>query len=124
MPDFSIEKEYNKNVVGIDEVGRGPLAGPVISSAVIFFDHEMNNDSFKLINDSKKLSKINRIKIFKLIYQLQETKKIKFSLGMASVKEIDELNILEATKLSMKRAVIKLNRPPFCLLYTSPSPRD
>ena len=58
----------NKNVVGIDEVGRGPLAGPVISCAVIFYDHEMNNDSFKLINDSKKLSKINRIKIFKLIY--------------------------------------------------------
>ena len=85
LPDFSIEKEYNKNVVGIDEVGRGPLAGPVISSAVIFFDHEMNNDSFKLINDSKKLSKINRIKIFKLIYKLQESKKIKFSLGMASV---------------------------------------
>jgi len=55
LPDFSIEKEYNKNVVGIDEVGRGPLAGPVISSAVIFFDHEMNNDSFELINDSKKL---------------------------------------------------------------------
>ena len=54
LPDFSIEKEYNKNVVGIDEVGRGPLAGPVISSAVIFFDHEMNNDSFKLINDSKR----------------------------------------------------------------------
>ena len=116
MPDFSIEKEYNKNVVGIDEVGRGPLAGPVISCAVIFYDHEMNNDSFKLINDSKKLSKINRIKIFKLIYQLQETKKIKFSLGMASVKEIDALNILEATKLSMKRAVIKLNRPPLPLI--------
>ena len=48
------------------------------------FDNEMNNDTFKLINDSKKLSKINRIKIFKLIYQLQATKKIKFNSNIIS----------------------------------------
>ena len=116
MPNFSIEKTFTQKVIGLDEVGRGPLAGPVISSAVIFFDTRIDSNFSKLINDSKKLTINNRIRLFKFIFKLQITKKIKFSLGMASVKEIDELNILEATKLSMRRAVINLKHPPTPLI--------
>ncbi len=116
MPNFSIEKSFTQKVIGLDEVGRGPLAGPVISSAVIFCDTKIDNNLSKLINDSKKLTVNKRIRLFKFIFKLQITKKIKFSLGMASVKEIDELNILEATKLSMRRAVINLKYPPTPLI--------
>ena len=103
-------------MIGLDEVGRGPLAGPVISSAVIFFNKKINKNFLQLINDSKKLSVSKRQKAFKLILELKKLKKIKFSLGMASVKEIDKLNILEATKLSMRRAVFNLNEPPTTLI--------
>ena len=57
MPNFSIEKKYNQNVVGLDEVGRGPLAGPVVSCAFVFIDKSMNVNSLDFIKDSKKLSK-------------------------------------------------------------------
>ncbi len=116
MPNFSIEKTFQQKVIGLDEVGRGPLAGPVISSAVIFFNKKINKNFLQLINDSKKLSVSKRQKAFKLILELKKLKKIKFSLGMASVKEIDKLNILEATKLSMRRAVFNLNEPPTTLI--------
>ena len=116
MLDFSLEKSFTQNVIGLDEVGRGPLAGPVISSAVIFLDTNINVNYLNLVNDSKKLSKKNRIKVFKLISKLKFLKKIKFSLGKASVTEIDKFNILEATKLSMKRAILKLNHPPSPLI--------
>ena len=116
MPNFSIEKTFQQKVIGLDEVGRGPLAGPVISSAVIFFNKKINKNFLQLINDSKKLSVSKRQKAFKFILELKKLKKIKFSLGMASVKEIDKLNILEATKLSMRRAVFNLNEPPTTLI--------
>ena len=116
MPDFIIEKEFNKPTIGIDEVGRGPLAGPVVSCAFIFFDVHLNLEKLSFIDDSKKLSQKKRIIAIKKIYKLKKQNKIKFSLGMASVNEIDKLNILEATKLSMRRAVKKLNQPPTQLI--------
>ena len=116
MPDFIIEKEFNKPTIGIDEVGRGPLAGPVVSCAFIFFDVQLNLEKLSFIDDSKKLSQKKRIIAIKKIYKLKKQHKIKFSLGMASVNEIDKLNILEATKLSMRRAVKKLNQPPTQLI--------
>ena len=116
LPNFNIEKSFKQKVIGLDEVGRGPLAGPVISSAVIYLDTKININLVELINDSKKLSYKSRLKAFRVIYQLRKLKKIKFSLGMSSVIEIDKLNILEATKLSMKRAVINLNQQPSPLI--------
>jgi ribonuclease HII len=106
---FNIEQEYKSNVIGIDEVGRGPLAGPVVSCACIFFDTYLNYDEIYFIDDSKKLSKKKRVLAIKEIYKLQKLNKIQFSLGMANVEEIDKYNILEATKISMCRAVKKLN---------------
>ena len=111
MPDFSIEQEYNQPIIGIDEVGRGPLAGPVVCSACIFFNIKLTNEELMFIDDSKKLSKKKRIVAIKEIYKLKKENKIQFSLGMASVEEIDTYNILEATKISMRRAVKKLNQP-------------
>ena len=108
MPDFSSEILLEKPVIGIDEVGRGPLAGPVVSCACIFFDYFIPQDKLNILDDSKKLTPKKRIKALKLISELKKNKIIKFALGQASVEEIDAINILEATKLSMKRAIYKL----------------
>lgn len=116
MPDFTIEKSFNHSIIGIDEVGRGPLAGPVVSCAFIFFDTKLTNEILFFIDDSKKLSRKKKDIAIREIYKLKYQKKVKFSLGMASVVEIDKYNILEATKISMRRAVIKLNQPPTQLI--------
>tara|TARA_Y100000741_G_scaffold49132_1_gene33778 strand:- start:423 stop:1040 length:618 start_codon:yes stop_codon:yes gene_type:complete len=106
VTDFSIEKKFIGPVIGLDEVGRGPLAGPVISCGCLFkkyikLDHK--------IKDSKKLTKIQRLKLFQYFCKLKNEKILDFHLGIASVEEIDKLNILEATKLSMKRVIDKFN---------------
>ena len=91
-------------VCGIDEAGRGPLAGPVFAAAVILPENAVIQD----LNDSKKLSEKKREKLFE---QIQETA-IAYSIAFATEQEIDAINILQATVLAMKRAVD-------CLLYTS-----
>jgi len=93
-PNFTIELEFSKPVIGIDEAGRGPLAGPVVAAAVKF-----DQDLEKLgVNDSKKLSKKRREEIYQILIGDFE-----FSIGIASAREVDELNILNATKLAMSR---------------------
>ena len=62
MPDFHLEQSLQNRVIGVDEVGRGPLAGPVVSCACIFFDYSMPKEELKIINDSKKLSPVRRQK--------------------------------------------------------------
>ncbi len=97
------EKGY-KAVCGIDEAGRGPLAGPVFAAAVILPD-----DLGDLgINDSKKLSEKKRDALFDIIKE----KAIAWSVGSANEQEIDEINILNATFLAMKRAVEGLSVKP------------
>ena len=109
MPDFEIEKSLKGTVIGVDEVGRGPLAGPVVSCACTYKNYEIDKKFIDKIDDSKKISYKNRIKIFKIIQNLKYNKEINYSLGFATVEEIDSHNILEATKLSMIRAINKLN---------------
>ena len=109
MPDFEIEKSLKGTVIGVDEVGRGPLAGPVVSCACTYKNYEIDKKFIDKIDDSKKISYKNRIKIFKIIQNLKDNKEIHYSLGFATVEEIDSHNILEATKLSMIRAINKLN---------------
>ena len=75
MPNFSIERKFSEPVIGIDEVGRGPLAGPVISCAFIFFDKNLQNKDLNFINDSKKLSAKKRILALQGIYNLKKKKK-------------------------------------------------
>jgi len=104
---FYFDSLYDQPVAGVDEVGRGPLAGPVVAAAVII---DINNIPDG-INDSKKLSKINRLKIS------DEIKKHSiFSIAEASVKEIDEINILQASLLAMKRAIEGLAKKPRTIL--------
>ena len=107
-PNFDIEKKIGGTVIGIDEVGRGPLAGPVVSCACIFFDYSIEQSQLSLFDDSKKLTIKKRCEAFHTVYQLKKENKLQFSLGYANVVEIDKFNILEATKISMKRAVQKL----------------
>ncbi|MGM0379532.1 MAG: ribonuclease HII [Bacillota bacterium] len=95
-------------VAGVDEVGRGPLAGPVVASAVIL----KRNQIFKKIDDSKKVSLENRKKLFKEIKE----KAIDIGIGIVSCKKIDEINILNATKLAMKKAINDLDNTPEMLL--------
>lgn len=109
MPDFSIEKELQSPVIGLDEVGRGPLAGPVISCGCYFKNYTIQEDFYKLIGDSKKLSKKKRKVSFEFLQNLKKEGIIDYHLGIANVEEIDTLNILEATKLSMKRVVDKFD---------------
>ncbi len=93
-----------KIVAGVDEAGRGPLAGPVVSAAVIL----PQNFECVGINDSKKLSEKQRNYFFTIIRK----QAIAVSTGIASHDEIDQINILQASLLSMKRAVENLSNPP------------
>jgi len=109
-PNFDIEKSFTNEVIGLDEVGRGPLAGPVISCASVYknYSHGLEEKLY-LIDDSKNLNSKKRQKIFKFLLELIKKKILVYKLGMATVFEIDQINILEATKLSMKRALEKFN---------------
>ena len=95
-------------IAGIDEVGRGPLVGPVVAAAVIlpkdFYD--------KRINDSKKISEKMRDELFKVI----SDNAISVGIGIISNERIDEVNIYEATKEAMKEAISKLSVKPEYLL--------
>ena len=91
------------NIAGVDEVGRGCLAGPVFAAAVIL-NKEIN---IKGIRDSKKISFKERILLSKYI-----KKNSTYSIGIASVKEIAKINILNASLLAMKRSLIKLKTKP------------
>ena len=102
----SLPTQYSKKIeAGTDEAGRGCLAGPVSAAAVIFSENYSNPD----LNDSKKLSEKKRTISFKILKNLKQQDIIDYHLGIATVEEIDKLNILEATKLSMKRVVDKFN---------------
>ena len=127
MPDFSIENSLSPNkhkiICGIDEVGRGPLAGPVVAAAVVLPSNNSINNIKHEINDSKKLSAKKRA------YLYTEIKKIaKTAIGKASVKEIDNINILQATMLAMQRAFNNLCnkykiKPDFALIDGNKSPK-
>ena len=93
----------NKLIAGVDEVGRGCLAGPVISAAVIL----QKGTAIKEIRDSKRVSFNQREKISKNIKKYSI-----FSFGIATVKEIEKLNIFNASLLSMKRAILSLPKKP------------
>jgi ribonuclease HII len=100
MPDFSIENHYSGIIVAIDEVGRGPWAGPVMAAAAI-----LDTSNFPSgIDDSKKLTAAKRASLAQAI-----KKCARVEIGIASVEEIEELNILQATKLAMCRAYSALN---------------
>ncbi|MAZ77318.1 MAG: ribonuclease HII [Legionellaceae bacterium] len=93
-----------KLIAGVDEAGRGPLAGPVVAAAVILPEHH----SITGLRDSKKLSEKKREQLFNVIQQ----QAIAYAIAHASVQEIDEINILQASLLAMQRAVEQLPTQP------------
>lgn len=102
------ERSYHasgyKYICGIDEAGRGPLAGPVVAACVILPE----NILIEGINDSKKVPKKHHARLCEEIME----KAVDHSVGMADEREIDRINILNATKLAMKRAIMKLKVSP------------
>ena len=97
----------NKVIIGVDEVGRGCLAGPVVSAAVMLKD----GIDLKNIKDSKKINFSNRLKVADYI-----KKNSLYTIGTASVDEIFKFNILKASLLSMKRAIEKFSKKPDLIL--------
>ena len=120
-PNFREEKKLwrrgYKKVVGLDEAGRGPLAGPVVAAAVIVRQIPVVNSSglkkllqqwqIQEIRDSKKLTPEKRVALYRILIK---NPNIKWGIGRVSEKVIDRINILEATKLAMKRAVRDLEK--------------
>lgn len=105
----------NDLLAGVDEAGRGPLAGPVIAAAVILDPAK----PIQGLTDSKKLTALQREKLFELIYQHA----LAVGVGRAEVDEIDRLNILQATMLAMQRAVDRLPlRPTLALIDGNRAP--
>lgn len=107
MPDFSFESTLGGPVAGIDEAGRGPWAGPVVAAAVILDPPRMPAELIAGLDDSKKLSKSVREMLHDHIKAIAA-----HGVGQASVDEIDEMNILQATMLAMRRAFANLPQPP------------
>ncbi|MBO5852931.1 MAG: ribonuclease HII [Clostridia bacterium] len=121
MPDFELEKQAIADgyslICGVDEAGRGPLAGPVCAAAVIL------DTSVELqgVDDSKKLSEKKREALYDLICQ----KAVAYCVAFATVDEIEEYNILNATYLAMNRAIEGLKiKADFALIDGNRVPKD
>ena len=103
-------------ICGVDEAGRGPLAGPVCAAAVILPDHHQ----IPGLNDSKKLTDKKRRELFPLIKE----QAVAYGIGLASHEEIDEINILQATYLAMERALAQLSVKPNLALIDGNRAKD
>ena len=115
MKDFDISNKYGRLLAGVDEAGRGPLAGPVFAAAVILPDDVIIDG----INDSKKLSEKKRESLFEIIKE----RSLAYCIFSVDQKEIDKINILQATFKAMREAVNGLNiRPDYVLVDGDKSP--
>jgi ribonuclease HII len=121
IPGLDFEKRARDEgfsfVAGVDEVGRGCLAGPVVAGAVIL---DLNAEIPAGVNDSKKLSKKKRESIAELI----KDSAIAYAVGQIEADEVDRINILEATKRAMLKAIASLNPSPDHLLIDALQLRD
>jgi ribonuclease HII len=125
MPDFSHERRIGGIVAGVDEVGRGPLAGPVLAAAVIL-PRRLPRGLAAMIDDSKKMTAARRVLALAGLRECGA----EIALGAASVTEIARLNILHAAMLAMRRAIARLphaehvlvdgNRAPGCAVPCTP----
>jgi len=110
MPDFSLERTCTGLVCGIDEAGRGPLAGPVVAAAVILDMSRLPRKLRRNLDDSKKLTAAAREEYANLL--LADRSCALIGIGAASAGEIDRHNILQATFIAMRRALLRLGAAP------------
>ncbi|MBR2888740.1 MAG: ribonuclease HII [Oscillospiraceae bacterium] len=115
IEDLHFEKGV-KRICGVDEAGRGPLAGPVVAAAVILPPHA----EIPGLNDSKKLSDKRRRELFPVIQE----QAVAYGIGIATHEEIDEINILQATFLAMERAINALTVKPELALIDGNREKD
>lgn len=108
-------------IAGVDEVGRGPLAGPVFAAAVVL-PRRLPQGLVGLIDDSKKLTAAQREAAFTKLLLQRDAGRIEIGVGAASVAEITRLNILRASLLAMRRAVARLPAPPDLALVDGNQP--
>jgi ribonuclease HII len=113
IPGLTEWEDGDQTIAGVDEVGRGALFGPVVAAAVILPNAAVQPLIAAGVTDSKQLSAAQRTQLALQIKQLA----VDCRIGYASVREIDRLNILQASLLAMKRAILKLKvRPDLCLV--------
>src|SRR5580658_8722514 len=118
MPDFAIEDGCRGVVCGVDEVGRGPLAGPVVAAAVIIDRRCFTTELRDNLDDSKLLRRDMREACYQALLACA-----RIGIGAASVREIDRINILRASLLAMSRAVAALGvRPDLALIDGNMTP--
>jgi ribonuclease HII len=103
LPDFTCERELDGLVVGFDEVGCGPWAGPVMVAAVVFKTYDLLPEILALIEDSKQLTKLKRELAFSRLHEMKG-RTCEFAIARAEVEEIDTHNIRQATMIAMARA--------------------
>lgn len=121
MPDFEIEKSARlkgyKLICGVDEAGRGPLAGPVCAAAVILPE----DTEIEGLNDSKKLSEKKR----ELLYDVICEKALAYCISFGTIEEIEKFNILEATFIAMNRSIDGLSlKPDYALIDGNRVPKE
>ncbi len=111
MPDFTLESAHGGRVAGLDEAGRGPLAGPVMAAAVVFLAPPPAALA-DLLDDSKKLTAVRRDIAFAALRRAALDGLLQFGIAAASADEIGRINILRASQLAMARALARLPAPP------------
>ncbi|MBV8536988.1 MAG: ribonuclease HII [Alphaproteobacteria bacterium] len=112
MPGFAHERKISGVVAGIDEAGRGPLAGPVVAACVVLDEARTKRKLRSAIDDSKKLSREERETAFELLLEARADGIAAIGVAAASVTEIDRINILQASLLAMRRALARLPLRP------------
>lgn len=121
MPDFSLESENGGRVAGLDEAGRGPLAGPVTAAAVVFLTPPPAALA-RLLDDSKKLTAVRRDAAFAALLDAARAGLLEHGIAAASAAEIGRLNILRASQLAMQRALARLPSVPDLALVDGNQP--
>ena len=111
MPDYRHERSAGGRVAGVDEAGRGPLAGPVLAAALIF-TRGVPRGLGRMLDDSKVLSAARRNEAFAALQLARAAGRVEYAIAAASAVEIGRVNILQATYLAMQRAVARLPSAP------------
>jgi ribonuclease HII len=121
MPHYRMESQHGGRVAGVDEAGRGPLAGPVMAAAVVF-TAGVPRALGALLDDSKKLSAAAREAAFAALLAAAAQGQLDYGVAAASATEIGRLNILRATHLAMARAIARLGMLPDLALVDGNQP--